>query len=268
MQQNTVIIYMILSAFSLIWIILCYYGYDRKMYLRFFSLESYAEKYQKLPRVQSKRKVIVSLSTSKKNLNDIKATMNSILDQTVHPDQIILSTQEQVQIPEYLKTNNILLLHSLAKDYDQIAPLVSPLLREKDADTQIIVLNVDNGNVYGKDLIQSLVEESEKNPNSIIYIKGYEGRKFADHGKKVDNPQTNDIVNINHGVLVKPKFFNADILTAKGTYAPNATLSAFATRVPLQKLEYKDSFIQKENSNDENEKMGAMFYASKLKSFK
>jgi hypothetical protein len=232
-------------------------------------MERFAQKYLKIPKINSNNKVVVSLYTSKASLNDIKPTINSILDQTARPDLIIVSSNKLVEIPASVSKSFVIVQYHLAKDYDKVSPLLSPLLREKDADTKIIILNADSGNIYGPDLLQVLVEESNEFPDSIIYVKGYNAQKFVDTHSKVDNEGTNDIVDINHGVLVKPKFFKDDVLLTKSINAPNVTLSAYSADTPKKKIHYKDTFATKPKDEDENaEKLGAIFYASRLSSFK
>jgi hypothetical protein len=268
MERKNMIIFMILSLISLVWIILSYYGYDRFLMVRIFGFQSYSEKYIDLPKAKSDKKVVVSLFTKKQNLEDIRPTINSILDQTVRPDQITLSCNKAIEMPDCISKNFVILQHVLSKDYADISPLLSPLLREKDADSKIIVLKADSGNIYGKDLIQVLVEESEKYPDSIIYVKGYIARHFVDTAKKIDNPETNDIIEIDYGVLVKPKFFKEDVLMTKSIQAANATLSAYSSDTHKQKINYTDSFIFQKHNDKEAEKLGAIYYASRLSSFK
>ena len=272
MERKTFIIYLIISILSIIYTAIVYYGYDRLFMLKIFGCKRYTEKYVRLPRANSKSKVIISMQTSSKHLLDHKPNINSILDQTVHPDQIIVSINKDtsLEVPDYIKDANIILLHTLSQDYDKCASFISPLLREKDASTKIII--VGGNQIYGADFIQCLVDESEKFPEEIIYIKGYNGKKFVQDNDKKDYGIDNDIVDLNEGVLIKPKFFPADIISNDSRNilcnAPNATLSAkkLAT-VKLHQLKYSDNFGQNPNSDDEKEKTGTRFFAAYLKSF-
>lgn len=264
MTRNMMILYMTISVLSLVWIILSYYGYVRYFKLNVFSCEHYAQSYIKLPRAQTTSKIIISLSTSSDNLKNIKPTINSLLDQTVHADQIILSVdniKSETIIPLYLTENNIIVVHKLAKSYGKCANFISPLLREKDATTKIIL--VDENQVYGLDFVETLIEASNQQPNKAIYLNGYNAKKFL-NGNKIEGPD--NVIDIHHGALISPSFFTNDIMDTLHTplNAPNAVLSAnlIKNKVPLHKINYRENFIKKFTSKEiENEKMGIIFYA-------
>lgn len=271
MQRNTVIIYMVMSLVSLIIIVLTYFGYIRYWKCKFRKCTSFADAYLKLPRVDSDSKVIVSLSSNAKNLKDIEPTINSLLDQTVHPDQIILNLTDDntsLDVPSFLKDNKIIVVHKLSPDYHESASFLSPLLREKDANAKIIV--VDDKHVYGVDLIETLADASAQNPDKAIYIKGYKASSYLKDNKSLDQGDKNDIMSISHGVLIKPKFLGEDILeTSKSpVQAKDVVLSANLAKnhVKLHKVNYKDSFIrQKPSQADiERDKSAILFYAIDL----
>ena len=254
---------MIFTCVSLVWIILSYYGYDR--YLILGLKTNYSESYLKLPRVNTKSKVIVSVSTTETDFNKIKRTINSILDQSVHPDQIILSVNpgNQIQVPDHLKKANVIIQHNLSSDYGACSCFISPLTREKDADAKLIILN--DKQIYGPDLLQMLVEESDKNPDRVIYTKGYKAKNLIQNGNITDVKNDNDIIDIKGGVLVKPSFFSEDILSCNSNlkYAPNATLSAHINKPSMWKqINDDDTFNNISNNDLEQERRGAIFYAA------
>ena len=264
MTRNMMILYITISVLSLVWIILSYYGYVRYLKLNIFSCEHFAKSYLKLPKANSTSKIIVSLSTSFNNLKNIKPTINSLLDQTVHPDQIILSVdniESQSIIPIYLTGNNIIIVHKLSKAYGKCVNFISPLLRERDANTKIIL--VDDGQVYGIDFLETIIDASNENPNKAIYVKGYNAKKFVNENK-FEGPD--NVIDIHHGVLISPSFFSNDVIETLHTplSAPNAVLSAhlIKNKVSIHKINYKENFINKFTSREiENEKMGIIFYA-------
>ena len=265
MNRRYIMWSMFWSLLSLIWILISYYGIDRYCKLGFCD---YSESYLKLPRVNSKGKVIISISTDECDFGKIKRMINSVLDQTVHVDQIILSVNENnlIEIPSDLKTSNIIIEHKLSSDYGKCNALCSPLTREKDGDAKIIVLN--DKQVYGPDLVNDLIQASEKNPDNVIYVKGYNAKQFLNNNSKEDVNENNDIIDVSAGVLVKPRFLSTGILKCESCFknAPNATLSAHLQKlVNLTKIEDADTFYKK-LGNDEDEKKGTMFYAAFFKS--
>ena len=128
----------------------------------------YTEKYKYLPRA-SKNRTIVSFYTPEKNLDKIKPMINSILDQTVRVDQILLPCS--YNIPDYLRT--VVSPCPVMKNYGNGTAFVPVLLKEKNADTSIIVPK-DNV-VYGKDYIETLVTNSEQDSNSVITDQNRDG---------------------------------------------------------------------------------------------
>ena len=272
MQRNTVIFYMLMSIVSLIIIVLSYFGYIRYWKCMLKKCTSFTDAYLKLPRVDSDSKVIVSLSSKAKHLKDIEPTINSLLDQTVHPDQIILNISDEnksLDLPSFLKDNKIIIVHRLSSDYGESASFLSPLLREKDANTKIIV--VDDKQVYGVDLIETLIEASVNNPDKAIYVKGFKSSSYLKDSKaSSDQGNKNDIILITHGVLIKPKFLGEDVLETLKTpvQARDVVLSANLAKnhVKLHQVPYKDSFIRDKTSQStiDNNKSAILFYAIDL----
>lgn len=169
MNKRTIIIWTIItSLLSLIFILASYYGYIRYLQIRIKPSSDYAEKYKYLPRA-SKNRTIISFYTPEKNLDKIKPMINSILDQTVRVDQILLPCS--YSIPEYLKT--VVSPCPVMKNYGKGTAFVPVLLKEKNADTAIIVLK--DGIVYGKDYIETLVTRSEQDFNTVITDQKQDG---------------------------------------------------------------------------------------------
>lgn len=271
MNKNLFILYVVSSVVSLLWILLLYFGIVRYIKLNLYCCDKFSEMYLKLPRVNSKNKVIVSIYTKEPNLNKIKKVINSILDQTVHPDQIIINTAPDmdIQLPDFIKNNNIIITHKLANDYGDISNIISPLLREKNGDTIIIL--VDDTTIYGTDLIESLVEESEQHPESVIYTSGYVGKQYVDTGKKIDVHGSNDIIDCSFGVLVKPKFFDENIINdiqPNIINDPNIFLSTKLSKnkTNIRQIDYKDN-MKTTSSINPKEKNNIILNAAYLKSF-
>lgn len=182
------IISLVFSILGLIYLILAYYGIIRYVKLHVVSTDTYIENYMKLPKA-SKDRVTVCFTAEAKQLENLKPFINSILDQTVRVDDIALTIpyKDMNKVPENLK--KILSSYGYNKDYDNAGNLICSVLREPEAETKIIV--VEPNMVYGQDFIETIIEESEKNPDKIIYAN------------KTKDPKW--------GVLLKPKFFTDKI---------------------------------------------------------
>jgi hypothetical protein len=188
MEKRKIIILTIVSTLvSLVFILLSYYGIDRYLTLHVKSSENFIKEYSKLPKA-AKNRVVISFSVTPDNINNLKPMINSILDQTVKVDQILLVVSNtNMKIPKYM--SDVANMIPAGKDYGRGTKLIPTLLREKDCDTTIIAL--DSNVVYGKDFIETMVEESEKNPDTLLIDrKGY-------------------------AMLVKPLCFGCDVIDRK-----------------------------------------------------
>lgn len=235
---------------SVILVIVTYYGIFRYMSICNKDCEYYAERYLTLPRVTSKNKVVVSMYIKEDNLAK-NLTLKSILDQTVHPDQIIIVSPNDIQVPDFLKKDSIVVKQHTTKKSE--AAFMVPLETQKDANTKIII--VTDGVVYGPDFIEVLVEESEKFPESVIFVEGYDASKYVTG--KIQKTQNPSLINIEYGVLVKPKMFPKMIDTESSLDSPSAILSAniASNNVATKKVELGEIFHANHSVKDDEKTM-------------
>jgi hypothetical protein len=177
------------SILSLIFILLSYFGLIRYISMYIYSSEKFIYTYSSLPKTTDKR-VVITFSTTPSQIHKIKPMINSLLDQTVRVDRIILSIPykykgEKYEIPEYLK--KVVTVIPSGKDYGECLGVIPTLLKEKESDT--IIICVKDTKVYGKDFIETLLEHEAKNANTIIRLK--------------DGSAT----------LLKPEHFSSDIVS-------------------------------------------------------
>lgn len=190
-KRNLIILSIILSIISGIYIVLSYFGITRCWMLKIQNPDTYIEKYSQLPNINQKR-IVLSFTTIPNNLDKIKPMINSILDQTIKVNQIALVTPyhykgQKYNFPQYL--NKVANNFPAGKDYGFGTKLIPILLREKECDTIIIAIN-DNY-IYGKDFIEIMVQAVEDNPNTVI----------------VDNNRST--------IVLKPEYFDCDIINRK-----------------------------------------------------
>lgn len=179
---------LLLTVISLIYMILSHYEFTRYLKLRSSGVESYVANYTKIPKAD-KNKVVVVFTATEDQLKKIRPFINSILDQTVRVDEIVLVIPYPLsdKVPE--ESKKVLSVRGYSKDYDDASHLVSSVLSEPEADTKIIL--VEPYMVYGKYFIQNMVEKSDENPDKLVY------------GDKKKDKQ--------YGILIKPKFFDEGI---------------------------------------------------------
>lgn len=216
MHKRKIIIYtMISTIISVLFILGSYYGFNRYIALHVKSPTHLIKSYSQLPKALDKR-VIVSFTTTPREIHNIKPMILSILDQTVKVDQIVLvipnNMKKKYRIPQYL--NDIVTIAPCAKDYGCGTPIIPNLLREKEKDTIIIVLK-DN-KVYGKDFIEMLVEESEIAPDHAL----------------VDSN--------NNVVLLKPSHYGCDVLDREKDQFCNGWFISHAKKTKM--VDYSENY--------------------------
>lgn len=170
MNRKTILILIIISTIiSIIYILLSYYGIIRYIALHINSTENYINTYESLPKASDVKRVVLSFTVEVKNIHKIKPMLNSLLDQTVKVDSITMVLpnykEENNDIPRYIK--NVCTIFPAGKNYGEVTNIIPLLLKEKECDTIIIALNENY--VYGKDFIETIIAEHENNPNTILF---------------------------------------------------------------------------------------------------
>ncbi len=192
-----------------------YFGWHRYIYLSCKSAESFDRIYDQLPQVNTDSRVVVSLTTIPGRINRIKPVINSILDQNVKVDKIVINLpkkykrfEKELTIPNFIENCENIHIHRVNKDYGPITKLLPTLAQEKD-DTKIIY--VDDDMIYGRDFVENMVAYSEKYPDKAICNHAWSVKRFLDHNKYDSKDERKDVAEGFAGVLVKPKFFRDDI---------------------------------------------------------
>ena len=189
MKRRTIIIWTLISTLlSLTMIFLSYFGIVRYLTLHMSSVDGFTEGYKNLPKAK-KGRVVVSFAVDPHKMDRLKPMVASLLDQTVKVDQfvIVLPLGSEEQIPTHIK--KIANVIPSGRDYGECTGLVPTLLKEKECDT--IIIMVDPEVVYGKDFIEIMVDESEKNPDTVL----------------TDTKET--------AILVKPEHYGCNVIDPK-----------------------------------------------------
>lgn len=166
-KKTIVIISLVSSIISLIYILLSYFGLVRYTYMYLFSTERYTKKYSKLDQIDKDKRVVISLTATEKEMKKLHPVINSLLDQTVKVNLISLVVPygHKYKLPKNLKDS--VSVYRTSINYKDLNAIIPTALREGEATTQIIVLGADK--IYGKDFIEELLETEKKNPEHIVY---------------------------------------------------------------------------------------------------
>jgi hypothetical protein len=185
MKKNIILI-IVLTILSTIYVVLSYTGVIRyaNMYRR--SSYSFVESHNHLDKASGDERVVVSLTvTSNEDMEKIKPVINSLLDQTLRPTKIALTAPYSVNVPK--SVSDVVSVYRYSKDYGTLSPFIPVLLREKEANTKILV--VDPKHVYSSDCLEKMLKRSE-------------GKSF--------------FINMSTGVyLIEPRFFTGQACEIK-----------------------------------------------------
>lgn len=117
------------------------------------------------------REVIVSLTTYGKRVWDVALTIESIMQQTLLPNRIILNLDENLRsipLPRMIEAQVIRGLEiKYVKDIKSYTKLI-PTLRENP---ESIIITIDDDVLYECDVIERLVDSYKENPNDVSALR-------------------------------------------------------------------------------------------------
>jgi hypothetical protein len=121
-------------------------------------------------------KVVTSCTTSPLRINKMEHTLESLENQTISPDNMMLNlpyvysrTNETYTIPEYINNNKKIVVNRLDMDYGPATKLVGAILNiPKDEDTWILVH--DDDHLYLENTIENHVEYINKLKSNKIAL--------------------------------------------------------------------------------------------------
>jgi hypothetical protein len=178
-KRKLIIITIISTIISLAIIFLSYFGIIRYYLIKYKSPKSYISDYNMLNKTDTK--TIIAINTTPQRIRKIRPMINSILDQTIRVDNIILVVpQDDIDtgytIPSDIK--KIAILFPRGKNYGtEFANSIIPmLLSQKEYNTTIITL-LDNI-IYGKDYLETLLIEGKKYKDTVICDKKHRSILF------------------------------------------------------------------------------------------
>ena len=127
-------------------------------------------------RVSAVPRVVVSLTSMPENVEHLKETIDTLINQTYPIDAIYINLPKKNKrtnevypdFPLWLdnKKYNIVKKHVLPRDYGPLSKLMGALLVEKDPST--IIITVDDDKLYAPNLVEKLVWNSLNNPDAAF----------------------------------------------------------------------------------------------------
>jgi len=147
--------------------VLTYYGYTRLLLLDIKDVKTYITPYFKLSKADEHNKVVIFIDVEKgEQIN--RKTFKSLLDQTVKVDEINYLCPESIQAPSDLSViTNFCYKSENAKSVDDIIKECIKHPREKNCR----ILIVKNGNIYGKDFVEKIIDGyNSQNKKNLVFF--------------------------------------------------------------------------------------------------
>ena len=231
------IILLLIFAIILIYIIV-HYNILRYIHI---NLDPYCKfslkKFEKIPRINKKGKVIISMTTVPGRIEFTKYSIASLLDQTRRVDEIriyipyISSKGVLYVIPKWMSDLSKNIKHfkikRCEKDWGPATKIIPAVLECVNEEIDSIIY-VDDDMIYNKNMVETLIFYSKKYPHYAICNQGWNVdrwlnkttsfSKILHHFRKyfirIDPYHNNfiDVVQGFSGVLIKPSFFNINEL--------------------------------------------------------
>ena len=184
-----------------------------------------AQNFIGLNHTSREEKVIVSLTSYKPRIHDVKYTIYSLLNQTLPPDKLILwldedsfPQREQNLPPDLLKLKAFGLSIDWGENLRSYKKLIPALEKYPDA----IIVTADDDLFYQPDWLKILYAEHLDNPDCVIAHRAHHLR-LNTHGEiypykswqfEVNSrmPQFRNFFTSGAGTLFKKEFFHSDVL--------------------------------------------------------
>jgi len=135
--------------------------------------------HRKIKHINLPFKIIFSLTTTPYRLKHISNTLDSLVNQTVKPNYILLNiphkfnrTDEYYKIPQFLNYYDNLIINRIEKDYGPITKLLGAVKYiPKDEDTWIIIC--DDDILYLQETLEYYVKYIQKKHDCAYSISGF-----------------------------------------------------------------------------------------------
>lgn len=183
---------------------------------------------EKTKQTETKKRVTISLTTIPSRLKYLKNCLESLKAQTYSNIQINVCVPKRCKKEncEYILSSELLdskiNFIGTSEDYGPITKLFGSLDRLDEDDLLIIC---DDDIIYDKQIVERLVEASEKYPDAAIGFCGWNAQGLIENGyydllyneeKELETYTPANILEGYRGVLVKPRFFNSKIYNYGG----------------------------------------------------
>ena len=182
---------------------------------------------------KTKANAVISMSVLPSRFKGLKPSINSLTDQSVLPEKIIMNLPRKFkrdssnyQIPKWVENHPLVEINWIETDLGPATKLLPTLdLYKEESDRLIIV--VDDDQIYSKEMVENYVGHEKELKSAAMTLSGWAVPTSFDHSDKVqlyggivrfyrqDNsvkkPVRVDCLQGAASFAVKPKFFTSEI---------------------------------------------------------
>jgi hypothetical protein len=177
------------------------------------------------------RRVIASLSTVPARIHNLKPTIQSLLEQTRQPDEIILAIpefsireQRPYVVPEYLSRLPRVRVLRCPEDWGPATKFI-PVVREELSvgrrDTLIMV--VDDDRIYPRDALETYLHYNQQLPGAALCFRGAAMPRTLDwrdakmiKASELRQPEAVAVITGCGSYLIQPRFFDETLWDYSG----------------------------------------------------
>ena len=206
--------------------------------------------------------IVVSLTTYGRRLYEVYLAVESIMQQSMKPNRIVLwlgDELENTEIPVTLKNQQ---KRGLEINYCKDIKSYKKLIPALKAFPSSVIITIDDDFIYNFDLIENLVNAYKKNPELISSAKMHRMKlnrknKLEKYGKWIHNYEKFDVSPLNFptgngGILYPPRCFNDEVFNETVfmdicQYADDVWFKAMAL---LNGVRHQKIFTHKKGGND------------------
>lgn len=139
---------------------------------------------------RARSNAVISLSVLPSRFKGILPTLNSLTDQTILPEKIIINLprffkrdKTDYVIPKFVSSHPLVEINWIEEDMGPATKLLPTITYfEEEPDRLIIV--VDDDQIYPKDLVANYIQNEKQLPNAAMTLSGWTVPDTFDHGDK------------------------------------------------------------------------------------
>lgn len=177
--------------------------------------------------------VIISMSVLPSRFKGILPTLNSLTDQSVLPEKIMINLprvfkrdKTHYEIPEYVIDHPLVEINWIQEDMGPATKLL-PTISYYEEDPNKLIIVVDDDQIYPQELVANYLENEKNLSDSAMTLSGWTVPETFDHSDKeqlyggivrfyrldnsVKNPVRVDCLQGAASFAVKPRFFSNNV---------------------------------------------------------